>query len=238
MAPFVYDTPYDKLSNPRQVWVSEPSSHEEGMGKLSLLTPELDLTKLEYAGLRRSKSQHHILPIMGGMAFDDIYLISPQITTQWDGLRHCSQSVPAKGDEPPPDRVFYGGTTTAETQNRIAGRRVLIDYASYAEKKGIKYSTFKRHEIKLSAILEIAKEYNIDGMTKEWDNDMSVSDKAAFAASPMLSHAGVEATEDIPRFLWNNGFSAVAGDGIAFELAQTCKEMKRWSFFLTSVLLN
>ena len=140
--------------------------------------------------------------------------------------------------------MFYGGTIAAEIQNRqsdrigmqhwaqagIAGRGVLIDYASYAEKKGIKYSTFERHEIKLSAILEIAKECNIEfqkgdvlfvrsGMTKEWDNEMSVSDKAAFAASPMLSHAGVEATEDILRFLWNNGFSAMAGDGVAFEVS-------------------
>ena len=167
-----------------------------------------------------------------------------EISTQWDGLRHCSQAVPPKGDEPPPERVFYGGTTAAEIQNRqsdrigiqhwaqagIAGRAVLIDYVSYAEKKGIKYSTFERHEIKLSAILEIAKECNIkfqkgdillvrSGMTKEWDNDMSVADKAAFAASPMPSHAGVEATEDILRFLWNSGFSAVAGDAVAFEVS-------------------
>ena len=96
----IYDTPYDKLPNPRQVWVGEPSSHEEGMGKVSLLTPELvaktaateiktgqrvtmawDLTKLEYAGLGRSKSQHHILPIMGGMAFDDIYMMNPRLSS-------------------------------------------------------------------------------------------------------------------------------------------------------------
>ena len=112
----------------------------------------------------------------------------------------------------------------------MAGRGVLIDYVSYAEKKGIKYSTFDRHEIPLSAILEIAKECNItfqkgdvlfvrSGMTREWDNDMSVSDKAAFAASPMPSHAGVEATEDVLRFLWDSGFAAVAGDGIAFEVS-------------------
>ena len=41
MPPSIYDTPYDELPNPRQVWVGEPSSHEEGMGKVSLLTPEL-----------------------------------------------------------------------------------------------------------------------------------------------------------------------------------------------------
>ena len=34
-------SPYDKLPDPCQVWVGEPSSHKKGMGKVSLLTPEL-----------------------------------------------------------------------------------------------------------------------------------------------------------------------------------------------------
>ncbi len=162
--------------------------------------------------------------------------------TQWDGLRHCSQSVPAKGDEPPPERVFYGGTTAAEIQDRgsdrigiqhwaqagIAGRGVLIDYVSHAEKKGVKYSSFERHEIKLSEILEIANDCNIEfrkgdillirsGTTKEWDR-MPMADKAAYGAAGNPSGAGVEATEDSLRFLWNSGFAAVAGDAFAFEV--------------------
>lgn len=107
----VYDTLYDELPNPRQVWVGEPSSHEEGMGKVSILTPELvaktaakeirtgrrvtmawDLTKLEYAGLGRSKSQHHILPIMGGMAFDDIYLMNPRLFSISSSFRKIPKS--------------------------------------------------------------------------------------------------------------------------------------------------
>ena len=66
------------------------------MGKVSLFTIELvaktaagkiktgrrviivwDRNKLEHTGLGRSKSQHHILPILGGMAFDNIYLMNP-----------------------------------------------------------------------------------------------------------------------------------------------------------------
>ena len=162
--------------------------------------------------------------------------------SQWDGLRHASQSVPAKGDEPPPERVFYGGTTAAEIQDRhsdrigmqhwaqagIAGRGVLIDYVSYAEKKGIKYSSFEVHQFKLSEIIEIAKDCNIEfrkgdillvhsGTTKAWDG-MSRAEKAAYSAAGRPLHAGLEATEDMLRFLWDSGFAAVASDMFAFEV--------------------
>ena len=161
--------------------------------------------------------------------------------TQWDGLRHASQAVPAKDDEPPPERVFYGGTTAAEIQDRhsdrigiqhwaqagIAGRGVLIDYVSYAKKKGIKYSAFEAHQFKLSEIREIANDCNIEfrkgdillvrsGTTKTWDS-MSMADKAAYGAAGSPSHAGLEATEDMLRFLWDSGFAAVASDAFAFE---------------------
>lgn len=163
--------------------------------------------------------------------------------TQWDGLRHASQSVPAKGDEPPPERIFYGGTTAAEIQDRhsdrigiqhwaqagIAGRGVLIDYVSYAEKKGVKYTGLEAHPVKLSEIREIAHDCNIEfrkgdillvrsGMTKAWDS-LSMADKAAYGAAGKPSHAGLEATEDTLRFLWDSGFAAVASDTFAFEVS-------------------
>ena len=163
--------------------------------------------------------------------------------TQWDGLRHASQSVPAKADEPPPERVFYGGTTAAEIQDRqsdrigiqhwaqagIVGRGVLIDYVSYAEKKGIKYTGFEAHQFKLSEIREIAKDCNIEfrkgdillvrgGTTEAWDS-MSMAAKATYGAGGSPSHPGLEATEDMLRFLWDSGFAAVASDTFAFEVS-------------------
>ena len=117
------------------------------------------------------------------------------------------------------------------------GRGVLIDYVSFAEKKGIKYSSFENHGIKLSDILEIANNSNIDfrkgdillvrsGMTKEWDS-MSMADKAAHgAAGRAASAVGVEATEEMLRFLWNSGFAAVAGDAFAFEVGISRSEGK------------
>ena len=112
----------------------------------------------------------------------------------------------------------------------IAGRGVLIDYASWAEKNGIEYTTFSLHEIRLEDIRAIAKECDITfqkgdilfirlGVTKEWDTKMTPAQKDAYATSSNPQHAGIEATEDILRWLWDEGFAAVAGDAISWEVS-------------------
>ncbi|KAH7057058.1 hypothetical protein B0J12DRAFT_402507 [Macrophomina phaseolina] len=303
------EIPFDQLPDPKRVWVGKPGSREEGLGKLLLLTPERvahaaaseiktgrrvtlgwDLNKLEFAAFNRQPCQLNIVPLLGGVAFDDIYTFNPQQSSQWDGLRHFSQPA----SEGSTERVFYGGTTKEEILDRkndrigmqhwaragIAGRGVLIDYASWAERQGIKYTTFSQHEIKLADILEIAKESNITfqkgdilfvriGMTKEWEHVMDESAKRAYAATSSPCHAGVEGTKDVLRWLWDTGFSAIAGDAISWEvypprpggimmhefilagwgvpigemfdleeLAAMCKELNRWTFFVSSVPLN
>ena len=105
----------------------------------------------------------------------------------------------------------------------------MIDYVSWAEKRGIKYSTFSDHSIKLNDILEIAKECNIIfekgdvllvriGVTKEWEESMTVAEKKAYASNPKPQHAGVEGTMDVLRWIWDSGIAAVAGDAISWEV--------------------
>lgn len=106
---------------------------------------------------------------------------------------------------------------------------MLIDYASWAEKRGIKYSTFSTHQVRLSDIQEIAKECDITfqkgdillvrvGVTKEWDTVMTDSQKQEYSDNSSPSHAGVEATPDMLRWLWDTGFCAIAGDAISWEV--------------------
>ena len=106
---------------------------------------------------------------------------------------------------------------------------MLLDYASWAEKRGIKYSTFSTHQIRLSHLQEIAKECNITfrrgdilfiriGVTHEWDNIMTDEQKRAYSLNPKPEHAGVEATTDVLRWIWDNGICAVAGDAISWEV--------------------
>ena len=109
------------------------------------------------------------------------------------------------------------------------GRGVLIDYATWAEKKGIKYPTFSTHQVRLSDMLEIAKECNITfqkgdillvrvGVTKEWDTIMTDAQKQQYSDNPSPEHAGVEATTDVLRWLWDTGFAAIASDAISWEV--------------------
>lgn len=113
------------------------------------------------------------------------------------------------------------------------GRGVLIDYASWAENKGIKYTTFSQHQIKLSDIHEIAQECNITfkkgdillvriGVIKEWEKEMDVEAKKAYACSKSPKHAGVEGSLDVLKWVWNTGFAAVAGDAISWEVSRFC----------------
>lgn len=200
-----------------------------------------ELTKLDIANFNRQPCQHQIVPLFDGIAFDDIYTFNPQQSSQWDGLRHFSQPCPTEDN--PQRRLFYGGATSAEimeagnhrigiqhwAKEGICGRGVLLDYASYAQRSGIKYSTFSDHAVPLSVLLAIAKEQRVTfrrgdilfiriGVIQEWETSMTQEDKVAYAEDSKPQHAGVEGTEEMLRWIWDEGFAAVAGDAISFEV--------------------
>ncbi|KAM4064946.1 putative cyclase domain-containing protein [Hirsutella rhossiliensis] len=256
----LHDVPYDSLPDKYRVWPGKPGSREEGLGRLVLLTPEIvaeaarrciqtgvrvslnwDLTKLDTANFSRSPAQHHIFSLLGGKAFDDVYIFNPQQSTQWDGLRHFSAPFPT--EENPAQRLYYGGTTAMEITHRanhrigiqhwategICGRGVLLDYVAYAEKHSITYSPLSQHGIPLRVLKQMACDQGIEfrrgdilfirtGLTKLWDTQMTPADKVAYSHDPIPRHAGVEGTEEMLRWLWDEGFAAVAGDSISFEV--------------------
>ncbi|KAF4334956.1 cornichon [Fusarium beomiforme] len=251
---------FDSLPDPKRVWTGKPGSREEGLGRLILLTPEVvanaastciktgrrtslnwELTKLDIANFNRAPAQHHIVSLLNGAAYDDVYIFNPQQSSQWDGLRHFSAPAPTASD--PNRRLFYGGMTSGEIQDRnntrlgiqhwakegICGRGVLLDYAEYAQRHSISYTTFSNHSISLHTLLDVAKEQGVKflrgdilfiriGVVKEWDQQMTAADKLAYANSSNPQHAGVEGTEEMLKWIWNEGFSAVASDAISFEV--------------------
>ena len=116
----------------------------------------------------------------------------------------------------------------------------MIDYASWAEKKGIKYTTFSTHQVRFADILEIAKENNITfkkgdilfvrvGVTKEWDTSMTDAQKQAYSDNSSPEHAGVEATTEVLRWLWDTGFAAIASDAISWEVRNSKMNNKDFS---------
>ncbi|KAI1613486.1 hypothetical protein EDD36DRAFT_488543 [Exophiala viscosa] len=303
---------FDSLENKKRFWVGSPASTEEGLGMLRYLSPahvadsarseiitgervclNWDMKKLETPGFGRDAARHIIksIPNYEGIAWDDEWHFNPQAGSQWDGFRHFS-TVSDDGKS----RVFYGGTTSEEindptssrisighwAQNGIASRGFLIDYVSYAEKKGIAIDGLGGQKITLDDVHGIARECHIDfkagdvfflrcGFTKTWEA-MTMEQKLQYrtnTAEKKHKHSGLEQSERVVRFLWENHIVAVAGDGVSFEvrpnqdqqwdlhhillagwgvpigemfdlerLAELCKRLGRWTFFLTSSPLN
>ncbi|KAB8200219.1 hypothetical protein BDV34DRAFT_217342 [Aspergillus parasiticus] len=250
-----------------------------------------DLEQLNPPGFGRKPFEHRIKWVAPGIAFDDEYHFNPQQSSQWDGLRHHSAPAPTPEDQA--RRVFYGGTTAEEIQDLnsprigigywakkgIAGRGVLIDYLSWAEKKGIAVNGLSQHVVPLDDVLAIARECNIEfqrgdifflrvGLTKTWYS-LSDAQKQEYSQQTVPKHAGLEQSENVLRFMWDNHFAAVASDAVSFEvfpplnpefdlhhhmlagwglpigemfdleeLAETCKQLGRWTFFISSSPLN
>ncbi|KAJ5883658.1 uncharacterized protein N7473_010544 [Penicillium subrubescens] len=248
---------FDDLPDKRRYWPAPAGSEEEGLGMLRILTPEIvaeaartqiqtgervclnwDIENLNPPGFGRKPFEHRIKWVNEGVAFDDEYHFNPQQTSQWDGFRHHANK----------DGVFYGGTTAEEIMDTqsprigigywakkgIAGRGVLIDYVSYAQKRGIPLNALSRQMISLDEVQEIARDCNITfqkgdifflrvGLPGTWAA-MSAEERKAYSEQRMPQHAGIEQSERVLRFMWDNHFAAVASDAVSFEVFPAINE--------------
>lgn len=184
--------------------------------------------------------------------FDDEVTYNPQSSSQWDGFRHHSQpygygfttdcSEKELNMMPEEEKYrWYGGTTAKEIldpnstrigiqhfSKGIIGRGVLLDYADWAVKKGIKYKCYgHRHAIPLADLKQIVADYNIElkmgdvlcvriGATQEYAAMSDCERKFLSEERPILG-TGIEVTEETLEWIWNNHFVALVGDSISFE---------------------
>ncbi|KAI0373111.1 hypothetical protein BV20DRAFT_1050031 [Pilatotrama ljubarskyi] len=180
-----------------------------------------------------------------GAVNDDILHINTQSGTQWDGLKHFGllhhglfyQGTPAsffkRGNlgvtnptDVDPELIKYGIHNWA--QHGICGRGVLLDLVKfYTEAHGkLPYDPFTSHPIPLADILECAKKQAVTfrrgdililrvGFMLRF-NGATEEERTALGEKPE-TFAGIEQTEDMKRFLWDNHFAAVASDQPALE---------------------
>ena len=108
----------------------------------------------------------------------------------------------------------------------IVSRGILVDYVRYAEKKGIKYDAWTRHEISLSAIKEILQEEKVtprpgdvfivrSGFVKRYEE--ASDEQRVDGITKNHDYVGIQGSEEMIKWLWNNHFAAIAGDTIAME---------------------
>lgn len=187
---------------------------------------------------------------MEGVAFDDIYHLNTQSGTQWDGFRHFahmgSQSFynGAKGNDVVGPNANHKCSIHHWAEHGIAGRGVLIDYRSYAHKKGINYDPFDYYPISWEELYQCGKDQGIDIRPAAQGGDIKIGDmlfirsgwkeaydsksdaeRAAAAlregsgvgSEPGLRYAGVSQEQKILDWLHDCYFSTVAGDAPSFE---------------------
>jgi hypothetical protein len=53
---------------------------------------------------------------------------------------------------------------------------------------------------------------------------MSAEERKAYSEQPMPHHAGIEQSERVLRFMWDNHFAAVASDAVSFEVFPAINE--------------
>ncbi|KAJ7184608.1 hypothetical protein C8R46DRAFT_1064624 [Mycena filopes] len=175
---------------------------------------------------------------------DDEIHINTQSGSQWDGLRHFPilehemfyNNTPAEtlphGLHPIPDPLqIKRAQTHIGMQNwadhGICGRGVLLDLVKFLSKDGVlPYDPMETHAITVPELEACAKAQEVTfrrgdililrvGFIKKY-SEVSQEVRESLREKPE-TFAGIEQSEDMKRFLWNNHFAAVASDQPALE---------------------
>ncbi|CAI4220200.1 unnamed protein product [Parascedosporium putredinis] len=163
---------------------------------------------------------------------DDVISFNTQGSSQWDSLRHFAYQK---------DKKFYNGTTQEEIHSAprtainglqtwnskaLAGRGVLIDYASYAKRQGISVDHFTPHGITLESVRAIAEEEGIEfrsgdvlfirtGYAAAYQ---TLDSEGRTRVSGVREWCGLAQSRQTTEWLWERQFAAVASDSPGFEV--------------------
>lgn len=111
----------------------------------------------------------------------------------------------------------------------VTGRGVLLDYADWAASNSISISALESEPITLENIKRVVEDHKLEfrkgdilfirsGFTAAY-NKLDEQQRKDLAQRPSPDFSGVEATEDMLRWLWEHQFAAVGGDAPSFERA-------------------
>lgn len=110
----------------------------------------------------------------------------------------------------------------------IVGRGVLLDWATYATDKGLNNkSPFDYFEIPLWQLQQVATQQGVEfrpgdilfirtGWLQEFWK-MSEEEQLGLSRREVRSSCGVQASEEMMQWHWDNQFAAVASDTVAYE---------------------
>lgn len=177
----------------------------------------------------RTPLQHEIFAIDRNSVDERLDSFFPQASSQWDGLRHIRAR----------ERGFFGGVDEdfapgrgplgidAWARTGIAGRGVLLDIPAQRLREGRSYDPLAGETIHADDLAAAAAAQGVElrggdilCVRTGWIEAYRGLDgpaRADMAASPRFS--GLSGGEDMARFLWDAGLSAVAADNPALEVS-------------------
>ncbi|KAM0343942.1 hypothetical protein ACHAPU_007996 [Fusarium lateritium] len=221
--------------------VSISQSHQCSI--LTLLSwPMNAMNKLNIPG--RAPAEHRILyipesmaalPFEQGKAWDDEVSFNTQCSSQWDSLchfQHQDSGLAYNGANPDREALSVDSTESNtmptldhwHSRGCLAGRGVLIDYAAYAEEKGLDFHAFDGNRITVDDLEACAAHQKVEfqpgdillvrtGATEVVDK-MDPVGLGKMAAGTLT---GLHGCEETARWLWNKRFAAAASDSSSFE---------------------
>lgn len=200
------------------------------------------MNKLNFPG--RAASEHKILyipesmaalPFDQGKSWDDEIAFNTQCSSQWDSLchfQHQDSGLAYNGANPDREALSVDSTESNtmptldhwHSRGCLAGRGVLLDYAAYAEEKGLDFHPFDGNRITVDDLEACAAHQKVEfrpgdillvrtGATEVVDK-MDPIGLGKMAAAKLT---GLHGCEETARWLWNKRFAAAASDSSSFE---------------------
>ncbi|CAG7561063.1 unnamed protein product [Fusarium equiseti] len=177
---------------------------------------------------------------------DDTLTFNTQSSSQWDGFRHYAYQK---------EKLWFNGKSLDSLlasdlidsawveRGGIVGRGVLLDYASWADSNNITLTPFETKSITVTTLKKVAESQGTTiqqgdilfirtGWVRAYDK-LSDEECKTLADHKVPPAHGVESSEETLRWLWDQGFAAVAGDQPSME-AWPCQNT---DFFLHEWLL-
>jgi len=176
----------------------------------------------------RGIPRHHVLHAPGTFGFDDVYdNFFPQGSSQWDSLGHVGYGPDAFYNGATEEEVASGRRNTIDhwARHGIAGRGVVLDLARTLADAGRPFQPGTSTAFGVDD-LEAARERAqvtfrpgdivlLHTGFAAWFVGAPARERAEVARA--MSTPGIEASEDMCRYLWDAHVAAVASDTFAVE---------------------
>ncbi|KAM5385420.1 hypothetical protein ACJZ2D_001061 [Fusarium nematophilum] len=216
---------------------------------ISLNWPLNAMSKLGIPG--RKQAEHRVLyipeslaelPFEQGKSWDDELSFNTQGSSQWDSLchfQHQDSGLAYNGADPSREALSAESTSSNamptldhwHPRGCIAGRGVLLDYAAYADEKGVAFHPFDGNRITVEDLEACAAHQGVEfrpgdillvrTAATEVVDKMDPEGLGKMMAGKL---SGLDGCEDMARWLWNKRFAAAASDASSFEAFPPLKE--------------